>query len=58
MHPFYVPRVDATINAARFYTPRVKGITAKNEATLNVWLSWLSRNNKLVANLRLPKAKP
>jgi hypothetical protein len=52
-----VPRVHATINATRFYTPKVKGVTAKNEATLNVWLSWLSRNNKLVANLKLPKAR-
>jgi len=52
-----VPRVHATINATRFYTPKVKGVTAKNEATLNVWLSWLSRNNKLLANLKLPKAR-
>jgi len=37
--------------------PKVKDVTAKNEATLNVWLSWLSRNNKLVANLKLPKAR-
>jgi len=32
-------------------------LTAKSEATLNVWLSWLSRNNKLVATLKLPKAR-
>jgi len=33
-------------------------LLARNEATLNVWLPWLSRNNKLVANLKLPKARP
>jgi len=53
-----IPRAHATINAAHFYTPKVKGLSAKNEATLRVWLSWLSRNNKLVANLKLPKAGP
>jgi len=53
-----IPRAHATINATRFYTPKVKGLSAKNEATLNVWLSWLSRNNKLVANLKLPEARP
>jgi len=52
-----IPRAHATINATHFYTPKVKGLSAKNEATLNVWLSWLSRNNKLVANLKLPKAR-
>ena len=53
-----IPKAHATINATRFYTPKVKGLSAKNEATLNVWLSWLSRNNKLVANLKLPNARP
>jgi len=53
-----IPRAHATINATRFYTPKVKGLSAKNIATLNVWLSWLSRNNKLVANLKLPKTRP
>jgi len=53
-----IPRAHATINATRFYTPKVKGLSAKNEATLNVWLSWLSRNNKLAANLKLPNARP
>jgi len=53
-----IHRAHATINATRFYTPKVKGLSAKNEATLNVWLSWLSRNNKLVANLKLPNARP
>jgi len=48
-----IPRANAT----HFYIPKVKGLTAKNEATLNVWLSWLSRNNKLVANFKLPKAR-
>jgi len=51
-----MPRVHATVNATRYYTPKVKGVTAKEEAALNIWLSWLSRNNKLVANLKLPKA--
>jgi hypothetical protein len=53
-----IPRAHATINATHFYTPKVKGLSAKNEATLNIWLSWLSRNNKLVANLKLPNARP
>jgi len=53
-----IPRAHATINATHFYTPKVKGLPAKNEATLNVWLSWLSRNNILVANLKLPNASP
>jgi len=53
-----VPRVHATINATRFYTPKVIGLSANNEATLSIWLSWLSRNNKLVANLKLPNARP
>jgi len=52
-----IPRVRATIHATCFYTPTVKSVTAQNEATLNVWLSWLSRNNKLVANLKPPKAR-
>jgi len=51
------PRAHATINAIRSYTPKVKGLTAKNEATLNVWLSGLSRNNKILANLKIPKAR-
>ena len=50
-----IPRVHAPVNATRFYTPKVKGATAKDEAALNTWLSWLSRNNKLVANLKLLK---
>jgi len=53
-----IPRAHATINATRLYTPNVKGLSATNEATLNIWLSWLSRNNKLVANLKLPNARP
>jgi len=53
-----IPRAHAMINATRLYTPKVKGLSAKNEATLNIWLSWLSRNNKLVANLKLPNARP
>ena len=53
-----IPRIHATVNATRFYTPKVKGVTAKNEAALNIWLSWLSRNNKLVANIKLSKARP
>jgi len=52
-----IHRAHASINATRFYTPKVKGLSAKNEATSNVWLSWLSRNNKLVANLKLPNAR-
>jgi len=50
-------RVHASVNATRFYTPKVKDVTAKDEAALNRWLLWLSRNNKLVANLKLPKAR-
>jgi len=53
-----ITRAHATINATHFYTPKVKGLSAKNEATLNIWLSWLNRNNKLVANLKLPNARP
>jgi len=52
-----IPRVHATVDDTRFYTHKVKGVTAKSEAALNIWLSWLSRNNKLVANLKLPKAR-
>jgi len=52
-----ISRVHASVNATRFYTPKVKGLIAKDEAALNTWLSWLSRNNKLVANLKLPKAR-
>jgi len=52
-----IPRAHATVNATRFYTPKVKGVTAKSAAALHLWLSWLSRNNKLVANLELPKAR-
>ena len=52
-----ISRVHATVNATRFYTSKVKAITAKSEAALNIWLSWLSRNSKLVANLELPKAR-
>jgi len=52
-----IPRVHATINATCFYTSKVKGVTAKDEVALNIWLSWLSRNNNLVANLKLPKAR-
>jgi len=53
-----IPRAHATINATRLYIPKVKGLSAINEATLNIWLSWLSRNNKLVANLKLANARP
>jgi len=53
-----IPRALATINATRLYTPKVKGLSAKNEATLYIWLSWLSTNNKLVADLKLPNARP
>ena len=53
-----IPRTHTTINATHFYTPKVKDLSAKNEATLNLWLSWLRRNNNLVANLKLPKARP
>ena len=52
-----IPRVHALINATRFYTPKVRGVTAKDEAALNRWLSWLSEDNKLVANLELPNAQ-
>jgi len=52
-----IPRAHATVNSTRFYTLKVKGVTAKSEAALNLLLSWLSRNNKLVANLKLPKAR-
>jgi len=52
-----IPRAHATINTTRSYTPKVNGLSAKNEANLNVWLSWLSRNNKLVANLKFPNAR-
>ena len=31
-----IPRAHATINATHFYAPKVKGLSAKNEATLNV----------------------
>ena len=51
-----IPRV-ASVNASCFYTPKVKGVAAKDEAALITWLSWLSRNNKLVVNLQLPKAR-
>jgi len=37
-----IPRAHATINTTHFYTPKVKDLTAKNEATLKIWLSWLS----------------
>jgi len=53
-----IPRAHATIYATRLCIPKVKGLSAKNEATSNIWLSWLSRNNKLVANLKLPNARP
>jgi len=53
-----IPRAHTTINATCLYIPKVKGLSAKNEATLNIWLSWLSRNNKLVANLKLLNARP
>ena len=52
-----IPRVHASVKATRFYTHKVKGVTAKDEAALNTWLSWLSRRNKLVANLKLSKAQ-
>jgi len=52
-----IPRVHATVNATRFYTPKVEGVTAKDEAALNTWLPWLCRSNKLVANLKLPRAR-
>jgi len=52
-----IPTVHATVDATRFNTPKVKGVTAKNETALNIWSSWLSRNNKLVANFELPKAR-
>jgi len=52
-----IPRAHATVNATHFYTPTVKGVTAKSEAALNLWLSWLSTNNKLVENLELLKAR-
>ena len=51
-----IPRVHATVDDTRFYTHKVKGVTAKSELALTLWLPWLSRNNKLVANLELPKA--
>jgi len=53
-----IPRVHATVNATRVYTPKVKGVTAKDKAALNIWLSWLSRNNKIVANLKLQRQGP
>jgi len=53
-----IPRAHATISTTRLYTPKVKGLLAKKEATLNIWLSWLSRNYKLVANLKLSNARP
>jgi len=37
-----IPRAHATIDVTRLYIPKVKGLSAKNEATLNIWLSWLS----------------
>ena len=52
-----IPRVHALINATRFCTPKVRGVTVKDEAALNRWLSWLSKDKKLVANLELPKAR-
>jgi len=52
-----IPRVHATVNATRFYTHEVKGVTAKDEAALKTWLWWLCRNNKFVAKLKLPKAR-
>jgi len=52
-----IPRVHALINATRFYTPKVRRVTAKDEAALNRWLSWLSKDNKLVANLEMPNAQ-
>jgi len=53
-----IPRVHATVNATRFYTHKVKGVTAKDEAALKTWLWWLCKNNKLVANLKLPLQRP
>jgi len=29
-----IPSAYATVNATRFYTPKVKGVTAKSEAAL------------------------
>jgi len=52
-----IPRVHALINATRFCTPKVRGVTVKDEAALNRWLSWLSEDNKLVANLEMPNAR-
>jgi len=52
-----IPRFHASISASRFYNPKVKSVTMKDEAALNTRLSWLSKDKTLVANLKLPKAR-
>ena len=52
-----IPRVHTSINTSRFYTPKIKGLTAKDEVSLNAWLKWLSDDKKVIANLKLPKSR-
>jgi len=51
-----IPRSHESTNTSRFYIPEVKGITVKDEAALSTWLSWLRKDKKQIASLKLSPA--
>lgn len=46
-----IPQAHSSVNSSRFYIPKVKGVTIKEEKALNTWLTWLSKGKKAIASI-------